>query len=217
MWYGYISLPIFQFLLLRWYFRLFIWMRFLWNVSRIELSLIPIHPDRLGGLGFLSKTAYAFALLATAHGTLLAGQIANRIFYLGAGLLEYKAEIAVVVVFMLAMVVGPLLVFAPQLARAKRTGMREYGTLAERYVREFDAKWLRGGAPASEALVGSADIQSLADLGTAYGVVRTMRLVPVTKDLIVQIAVATLVPIVPLALTLMPLEELLKRLLGILV
>ena len=74
---------------------------------------------------------------------------------------------------MLCLVFGPLLVFAPQLAQAKRTGLREYGTLAERYVREFDAKWLRGGAPAGEPLVGSADIQSLADLGNSFEVVRT--------------------------------------------
>ena len=73
MWYGYVSLPIFQFLLCRWYFRLFIWTRFLWQVSRIELSLVPTHPDRVGGLGFLSNTVYAFALLAVAHGALLAG------------------------------------------------------------------------------------------------------------------------------------------------
>jgi hypothetical protein len=193
-----------------------VWSRFLWHVSRIELRLVPTHPDRLGGLGFLSKTVYAFALLAVAHGTLLAGQLANRIFYLGAGLLDYKAEVAVMVVFLLAVVLGPLLVFTPQLAQAKRTGLREYGTLAERYVREFDAKWLRGGAPADEALVGSADIQSLADLGNSYEVVRTMHLAPITKEMIVQLAVATLAPIVPLALTMMPLEELLKRLLGIL-
>jgi hypothetical protein len=216
VWYGYVSLPIFQFLLCRWYFRVFIWARFLWQVSRIELSLVPTHPDRAGGLGFLSNTAYAFALLAVAHGTLLAGMLGNRIFYLNAGLLEFKGEIAVMVVFMLVLVLGPLLVFTPQLAQAKRTGLREYGTLAERYVREFDAKWLRGGAPADEAFVGSADIQSLADLGNSYEVVRTMRFAPVTKEMIVQLAAATLVPIAPLALTMMPLEELLKRLLGIL-
>jgi hypothetical protein len=127
MWYGFVSLPVFQFLLCRWYFRLFIWSRFLWQVSRIELSLIPTHPDRLGGLGFLSNTVYAFALLAVAHGALLAGQFANRIFYLGAGLLEFKVEIVVVVVFVLGVVLGPLLVFTPQLAQAKRTGLREYG------------------------------------------------------------------------------------------
>jgi hypothetical protein len=191
-------------------------MRFLWQVSRIELSLVPTHPDRVGGLGFLSNTVFAFALLAVAHGAILAGPLANRIFFLGAALTEYKVEIAVVVVFMLCVVLGPLLVFAPQLAHAKRKGLREYGTLAERYVREFDTKWLRGGASADEPLVGSGDIQSLADLGNSYEVVRTMRVAPVTKEAVIQLVVATLAPIAPLLLTMMPLEQLLKTLLGVL-
>src|SRR5262249_50502575 len=34
-WYFLVSLPLFQFLLLRWYFRILIWARFLWQVSRL--------------------------------------------------------------------------------------------------------------------------------------------------------------------------------------
>ena len=215
VWYGYVSLPLFQFLLMRWYFRIFIWTRFLWQVTRLELDLIPTHPDRVCGLGFLSNTVYAFAPLALAHGGLLAAFIANRIFYLGATLPQFKIEIAVLVVFVLCIVLGPLLLFAPQLAEAKRKGNREYGTLAERYVRDFDAKWLRGGAPADESLVGSGDIQSLADMSNSFEVVRTMRIVPLTKDAVLRLAVATLLPLVPLALTMMPLEELLKRLVSV--
>ena len=216
MWFGYVSLPLFQFLLLRWYFRLFIWMRFLWQVSRIELSLVPTHPDRTGGLGFLAGTAYAFMPLLLAHGALLAGNLANRIFHLGAALPDFKFEILLVVVLLLCIVLGPLLVFAPQLAQAKRTGNREYDTLAQRYVREFDAKWLRGGAPADEPLVGSGDIQSLADLGNSLEVVRDMRIAPVTKDAILRLGAAVVAPLVPLALTMMPLEDLLKKLFDIL-
>jgi len=216
LWYGYVSLPIFQFLLIRWYFRLFIWARFLWQMSRIELSLVPTHPDRVGGLGFLANTVYAFAVLAVAHGALLAGLLANRIFHLGAALPQFKVEVAVLVVFLLCVVLGPFLVFAPLLAQAKRQGLRDYGTLAERYVREFDGKWLRGGAPAGEPFVGSADIQSLADLANGYEVVRTMRLAPITKEAILRLAAATLAPIVPLLLTMMPFEELAAKLFGIL-
>jgi hypothetical protein len=211
-----VSLPVFQFLICRWYFRFFIWARFLWQVSRIDLDLVPTHPDRAGGLGFLSRTAYAFAMLLLAHGALLAGQIANRIFYLGAALPDFKVEISVMVVFLMCLVLGPLLVFSSQLSRVKRTGNREYGMLAQRYVREFDAKWLRGGAPADEPLVGSGDIQSLADLGNSLEVVRSMRIAPVTKEAVLQLVAATLAPIAPLALTMMPLEELLKKLLGVL-
>ncbi|MBL8419498.1 MAG: hypothetical protein JNK92_02580 [Dechloromonas sp.] len=216
MWYGYVSIPIFQFLLCRWYFRMFIWTRFLWQASRIELSLVPTHPDSLGGLGFLSAQIHAFMILAVAHGALLAGNLANRIFFLGASLPQFKVEIAVVVIFMLCVVLCPLLVFAPQLAQAKRTGAREYGVLAERYVREFDAKWVRGGAPADEPLVGSADIQSLADLGNSFAVVQNMRIVPIKRDDVLRLVGATLAPIVPLALTMMSLEELLKKLMGVL-
>jgi hypothetical protein len=215
VWYGYVSLPLFQFLLLRWYFRLGIWARLLWQVSRIALCLVPTHPDRVGGLGFLSNTVYAFLPLAVAHGALLAGMLANRIFYLGATLPAFKVEIAVLLLFLLGVVLGPLLVFAPQLAQAKRAGTRDYGTLAQRYVRAFDAKWLRGGAPAEEPLVGSADIQSLADLANSFEVVRTMRLAPVTKEAVLQLVAATLAPVAPLALTMMSLEELLKKLFGI--
>ncbi len=215
-WYAYVSLPLYQFLLVRWYYRIFIWTRFLWQTSRIELSVIPTHPDRVGGLGFLANTVYAFTPLAVAHGAMLAGPIANRIFYLGGALPEFKIEIAVLVVFLLCVVLGPLLVFAPQLAQAKRTGNREYGTLAERYVREFDAKWLRGGAAPDEPLVGSADIQSLSDLANSFEVVRTMQIAPITKDAFLRLIAATLAPIAPLALTMMPLEELLKTLFGIL-
>ena len=216
MWYAYLSVPIFQFLFLRWYFRLFVWIRFLWQVSRIELNLVPTHPDRAGGLGFLSATVNAFIPLLMAHGAIVAGNLANRIFYLGATLPEFKGEIILMVFFLLCVVLGPLLVFAPQLAAAKRTGLREYGTLAQRYVREFDTKWLRGGAPADEPFVGSGDIQSLADLGNSFEVVRTMHVAPVSKEAILRLAAAVLLPIVPLLLTMMPWEDLLKKLLGIL-
>jgi hypothetical protein len=116
----------------------------------------------------------------------------------------------------MCVVLGPLLFFMPQLSQAKRKGSREYGVLAERYAREFDAKWLRGGAPADESLLGSGDIQSLADLGNSFQVVREMRIVPIKRDDLLRLVGATLAPIVPLALTMMSLEELLKKLLGVL-
>jgi len=216
MWYGYVSLPIFQFLLLRWYYRIFIWSRLLWQVSRIDLNLVPTHPDRVGGLGFLATTTYAFIPLLLAQGALLAGNLANQIFHTGATLTQFRLEILLLVIFMMIVVVGPLTVFSPQLSRARRNGLREYGTLAQRYVREFDAKWLRSQRDNDEAFLGSGDIQSLADLGNSFAVVQDMNVVPVTKHALIQLAAATVAPVVPLVLTLMPLEDLLKKLFGIL-
>ena len=214
-WFGCVSLPLIQFILLRWYFRLFIWTRFLWQVSRIELNLVPTHPDRAGGLGFLSTVTYAFAPLLAAQGVLVAGVMANKIFYASAKLTDFKMELVALVTMMLSFVLVPLLVFIPRLVRTKRVGLAEYGAFAQRYVREFDEKWLRGGAPADEPLVGSGDIQSLADLGNSFEIVKGMKPVPFGKDTLLQLAVISLAPVAPLVLTMIPLGELLDRFLKI--
>jgi hypothetical protein len=213
LWYVYVSLPFFQFILLRWYFRMFVWTRFLWQVSRLDLQLLPTHPDLSGGLGFLAATVYAFIPLLLAHGVLFSGSIANWIFYEGGKLPQYKLEILAVVAVALFFVLGPLLVFAGHLSSARRKGLAEYGAFAQRYVREFDNKWLRGGAPDGEALIGSADIQSLADLNNSFDVIRSMHIVPFTKETIFQLAVITLLPFLPLMLTMISVEELVDRIL----
>lgn len=215
-WLVLIGVPFFQFLLIRWYFRLFIWLRFLWQVSRIKLDLLPTHPDRIGGLGFLTNITYAFSMLAMAHGCLLAALIANRIFFTGAHLVDFKFDILLLLVYLFIILVLPLFVFSPQLAAAKREGLREYGELAQRYVRAYDKKWLRGGASEDEEFIGSGDIQSLADLGNGFQVIAEMRFLPVNKQTLFQLAGWTLLPIVPLMLTIMPFEDLLRKLFSIL-
>ena len=213
-WYVFVSRPLFQFILIRWYFRMFIWARFLWQSSRLELKLIPTHPDRAAGLGFLGLSSAAFAPLVMAHSALLAGLMANPIFFAGAKLTDFTMEIVGTVAVLLLLVLGPLLVFSPCLMRAKRTGLCEYGMLASRYVSEFDLKWVRGGAADDEQLIGSGDIQSLADLGNSFQVIRDILPFPFGKDTVIQLVVITLIPILPLVLTMIPLEELIMKLLG---
>ena len=214
-WLGCVSLPLVQFFLLRWYFRLLIWTRFLWQVSRIDLRLLAIHPDRAGGLGFLSTVTYAFAPLLAGQGVLLAGVMANKIFYAGAKLTDFKLELLAMVIMMLFFVLAPLLVFTPRLARTKLVGLLKYGGFAQRYVREFDQKWLRDGAATDKSLVGSGDIQSLADLGNSFEIVKGMKSVPFGKDTLLQLAVISLAPVAPLVLTMIPLGDLLDRFLHV--
>lgn len=216
-WYFFVSLPIYQFILLRWYFRFLVWTRFMWQVSRLPLAYQPLHPDGNGGIGFLAGVTRAFAPLLFAQGALLAGQLANTILYTGQALTSYYVEIVLTVAFAVFIVVAPLLLFALPLAGAKREGVREYAQLSRRYADEFVDKWIRGTPPAGEALIGSADIQSLADLGNSYDKVRGMSVVPVTRGAVAQLVVATLLPLLPLTLTLISFEELLTRIVKILV
>ena len=118
------------------------------------------------------------------------------------------------VAILVLLVLFPLMAFLGQLSRVKRAGLGEYGGLAQHYVREFDVKWLRSGQP-GEPLLASGDIQSLADLSNSFQVIREMRLVPFSKDTVLQLAIVTLVPVAPLLLTMISFEELMKRLLSV--
>jgi hypothetical protein len=215
-WFVYISMPIFQFLMFRWLLRIIVWTRFLWQVARLDLYLIPTHPDKAGGLGFLAGSAAAFMPLTLSLGSLLSAMIAQRIFYEDAKLLDFKPEIATAVVFILLLILGPLCVFAGHLARTKREGLMRYGSLASRYVTEFEQKWLQGGAAPDEVFVGTGDIQSLADLNNSFEIIPAMRLFPFGKETIIQIAATVLLPLLPLTLTLISLEELVQKIIGIL-
>jgi len=210
-WYVFVSIPIVQFLLLRWYLRLFIWFRFLWQVSRINLKLIPTHPDRSAGLGFLGRSAYAFGPILFAQGALLAGLVASRVLYKGESLVSFKFQAGGFIAFFVMAILGPLLMFTPQMARARRKGLADYGLLAQRYVESFEKKWVICDPAPSEELLGAADIQSLADLGNSYALVREMRSVPFGLEDIIRLAAATAAPLVPLLLTIFSLEELILR------
>jgi hypothetical protein len=215
-WYLFVSLTIVRFLLLRWCFRLFVWYRFLWQVSRhIRLRLSALHPDRAGGLAFLSGSVFAFAPVLLAQTIMLAGIVGGKIWHEGAALPQFKLEIAAWMVFLLLLVLAPLFLFVAQLADAKRTGLREYGIVASRYVTDFRRKWIEDHAAKDELLVGTADIQSLADLSNSFDVVREMRLVPFGRATVLRLALMTVLPLAPLLLTMIPLEEMIDRALSV--
>jgi len=215
-WLAFVSIPLFHFILLRWYLRLLTWFWLLWRISKLTLRLTPTHPDRAGGLGFLGDTVHAFAPILFAQGTLLAGLIASRIFYDGQALMTFKVEASILVVVFLLFFLVPFTFFSGQLTRAKRKGLREYGILASRYMQGFHEKWVQGGAPPTEELLGSGDIQSLADLGNSVAVVRQMRFVPFGMNTVIILVAATVAPILPLILTVFSAEEVLVKVIEIL-
>lgn len=204
----FVSIPIVQFILLRWYFRLFIWFRFLWQVSRVDLNLIATHPDRCGGLAFLGKSSYFFGPVLFAQGAMLTGLVASRVLYRGESLLSFKLQIGGFVGFFVLVILGPLLMFTPRMARVRREGLADYGLLAQRYVESFQQKWVRRDPSTPEELLGAADIQSLGDLGNCYALVRDMRPIPFALDDITRLAAATAAPLLPLLLTVFSPEEL---------
>lgn len=213
-WYAFVSLSLFRFVVFRWCFRLMIWYLFLWRVSRLPLRLNPLHPDRAGGLGFIGTSVHAFTPVLVAHTVVLAGVIGGRIWYEGMKLPAFQLEIAGAVALLMVIVLAPLTFFVLPLARVRRAGARQYGLLAMRYVDGFREKWMGDRRPDGEPLVGSADIQSLADLANAHDVVRGMRVLPLSRQAVVTLAIVVALPYLPLTLTMIPFEELVRQVIG---
>ena len=211
-WYAFVSVPFFQFILMRWYLRIFLWFVFLWRVSRLDLRLMPSHPDQTAGLGFLGGSAHVFGPVLFAQGALLAGLIAGQILYAGDHLLDFKMQIAGFLVFFMAIIFLPLTVFTPRLAKAKRKGADEFGKLACRYSREFEAKWFGTGVGRDEAILSNGDIQSLADLGSTFSTFQQMRIIPFGLKDVAALSVTTALPLLPLCLTVFSPEELIGHL-----
>jgi hypothetical protein len=211
-WYGLVALPIFQFLIYRWIYRMLVWSKFLWSVSRLNLLLNPTHPDGAGGLAFLGRSMIPFGLILFALSATLASAIASRILYGGAKLESFQSSYAVLFLIAIAVFAGPMLILAPTLVSVKQRGLLEYGALGSDYTQAFHRKWIEGRNPAEEPLLGTADIQSLADLGGSFEIVQKMRVLPARPADFLALILPGLLPAIPLAATVMPIGEIVKTL-----
>jgi hypothetical protein len=210
-WYSLVSFPLFQFLLLGWVVRLLIWGWVLWRLARMRLNLLPTHPDSAGGLCPLGIAQVALAPLSFAVSAILVGTYAEEVRFGTVTVQQLVPTVVGVIVGVAVVMVLPLLFFVPKLLEVKQQGLIDYGELGERYVRGFDQKWIRGGAPPDESLLGSADVQSLADLANSFSIIDRMRLIPLSFRQFLVIVASAALPMTPLVLFILPLDELVTR------
>jgi len=118
------------------------------------------------------------------------------------------------IVISLLLVLAPLAVFLGPLARTRAAGRLRYGALASHHGRYFEKRWLGSDAPPAESIVDAPDLSTLADVQPGFERVYTLRPIPIGRSEIVPLALAAALPYAPLALLVMPLSEILKRLLG---
>jgi hypothetical protein len=207
-WYALVSLPLFQFLLWRWTWRLLVWARFLWVLSRFDLKLTPTHPDGAGGLGSLGVVHVDLSPLAFGCSAMLAASVAEKMLFAGGVISDFVVPLGTSVIGLTAALIAPLFVFSRRLLEVKQLGLVEYGALASRYTTAFEDKWLRGGTGPDERLLGTADLQSLADLGGSVDMIGNMKMVPISFRQILALALSCALPMLPLALFKVPLKDL---------
>jgi hypothetical protein len=211
-WYWAVALVLFRFLLLRWLWRIALWCYFLFRVSRLELRLIPTHPDKVAGLGILENAQVQFTPLILAISVVEAASFAEG---LSQGLTDLTAiypQVGLILILDALLFIGPVLFFWPALLACRANGLLSYMGLASQYVSDFDRKW-RGATTPTEPLLGTPDLQSLADLSNSVRVIEDMTWAPISRFMLISYAAAALLPMVPLLLFKYPLEEVAKQLL----
>ncbi len=206
-WYAFVALPLFNFLLLRLLFRWLIWAALLWRYSRFDLRVVPSHPDLAGGLAQLAEPAQGFSVILLGANAVIAAAWYARIMGTGLKASAFAGEFALLVALAEVLALGPLVVFSKRLLSARLDGLYQYRKLALRYTRLFHRRWIEQDDESE--LLGTPDLQSLADLASSYDVVAKMRVVPFgPRDALIVFA-AVAAPVLPLLLTEVPLPKLL--------
>lgn len=220
MWLQFVAKPIWLLVALLWIWRLVLWALLLRRITRLDLALHAAHPDGAGGLGFLPALQQRLSKFSFAGGVVIAGAMANEIIYAGATVESIRGPLIAYIIIATLLLCLPLFVLAPRLALLKRQGLFAYGALGDAYLRAFEAKWLhpaRRPATESEALGEmGGEYGTLTDLNQAYAVVQNLSIVPVNRYVLAGIALPAVLPMVPVVLLALGVQELITRLFSLL-
>jgi len=209
-WNALVSAPLFILLFFGWLWRVFLWARFLWLMTRLDLRLIPGHPDHAGGLMFVGDSVRAFWLVSFALGAIVAGQVANRIMFHGESLATFKHIAIGLVVFVLILFVGPLTLFIGKLRVTKRRGDFVYGALASEVGRQFEHDCLNRERGANEEAPNKQDFSLHSNIYSVVANVYGMKDFPFGLRSLGLLIAVTLLPFVPVALMVMPINVIIK-------
>lgn len=215
-WQTLVSQPLFLLCVLAWLWRVVVWARLLWGLSRLQLRLVPAHPDRAAGLRFVGVSLRAFAPVALAIGVVVAARLAGEVVS-GARSPAAFSRSGTVILAVVASVVlfgGPLLVFVGPLYRARMRGVLEYGALASGLGRHFEARWLRRARPLEPDALAAPDFSATTDLYSIVSNVHAMIPVPAGVRDLAPLVVATLLPFIPLVFLVMPFSAVVKGVTG---
>ncbi|MDZ7651055.1 MAG: hypothetical protein U5L03_00030 [Burkholderiaceae bacterium] len=211
-WFAYVVRPVFLALLMAWLWRIVLLSLWMWRVGRIDLALVPTHPDRVGGVAVIEKLPGAFALVSMALSAMLASRWAHEILHHGASLASYRHAVVVFVVLWSLLLMLPLLAFSPALGRARKRAIRSYSALVGRQGELVHRRWIEGRAVAPEPILEAPEIGPVADAAVLYEAAVRMRRVPVGKVSLIGILLPLTLPLLVLAALQVPLKDLLLKL-----
>lgn len=211
-WFAYVVRPVFLALLMAWLWRIVLLSLWMGRVGRIDLSLVPTHPDRAGGVALVEKLPGAFALVSMALSAMLASRWAHEILHHGASIAAYRHAVIVFVVVWALLLLLPLLAIAPALARTRKKAILAYSSLVGRQGELVHQRWIEGRAVTAEPILDAPEIGPVADAAAMYEAVVKMRHAPVGTVSVIGIVLPLALPLVVVAALQVPLKDLLLKL-----
>jgi hypothetical protein len=213
-WFIYVSRPVFIAFLAAWLWRLFLIFVLLKRIARLDLDIVPTHPDSAGGLGFLEHLPKAFSLFAFAVSAVLSSRLAHQVLYHGADVQSLKTMLTVFVITLVGICLAPLLMFFRPLVIARRRALLEYGLLVGDHGRLVRRRWILDETDVDDSILQAPELGPVADTLSLYQAVRKMRLIPIGKTSLLAIAIPTLIPIIALFSIQIPIKDVLMRIIA---
>ncbi|WP_430390049.1 hypothetical protein [Dyella sp. 20L07] len=215
-WHMLVSLPLLLGLVLAWVWRLGIWTRFLGKIAHKGLRLVAAHPDHSGGLEFLALSPRVFSPVVLAVSAIVAGTLTNKVIYAGFNPVQHAAVPAATVGILLAIFLSPPLIFSHAIKAEKIRGIFKYGMLAGHMGMQFEKKWLNPEHPVDADALAEPDFSSTTDLYSVASNVYAIKPALVNKQSVVALVVAGVLPFAPIWLSVVPLQVILKHVVGML-
>jgi len=204
-----ISLPFFWFLVLRGFWRHYVWSRLLRKIAGLELRLVANHPDGKGGLAFLADYPNAYRTFMFGLSCALAATFAQ---HLTTETLSMKTLTTIMGAW-LAIVLGffayPLSAFRAPLRRLREATMLATAAQATRRLRQDERKTLSRNIAADGAAEPGAD-EEIPDPGKLYEGARKLSPGLLSRGAVLPLAAMALLPFAIVALTQIPFDDVLS-------
>jgi hypothetical protein len=216
-WAFFVSVPVFQFLFVRWLLRYFIWVWLLYRLSKTNLNLVVTHADRSGGLGILSLAQQGFMYIFVALGIVVSGEFITQLLIDPSAFPVIRNEAMGYIILCILLIILPLFFFNNKLLDLKHEAQFKMSDLSADLSREFEKHWL-SDLPIGERLVGKeANSSMLMDYQSMYDVLLQLRTVPVNLRDIIAMGVLLLIPFLPILVIHFSVAELVSKIVGMVV
>jgi len=214
-WSTLISRPIVLFVFYRWFIAIITWGILLRKISKLELNLFPMHPDLVGGLGFLGYAIRYFSPITFAISATVAANLIDLIIIENISLSELRFPVLGFFLFINVLLTYPLLWFTRKLIDARERSVFENDDFANGMLREFRGTLTNGYYNVSQDDLQSVKYSSVSDLSSIMNNALNMKFVPLTIKDLIPLWASIVIPLLFVISFEIPLDKLIKDILSL--